>query len=119
MADEPEDLTAQILREIREMREEMRTGFDGLLEGIAAVRSDVAILRGDMAEARAELHALASLMGKVVDDVTEITLIQRSHGSRLNATDGRIAIVERHTGIVQGEPGEIDDDLHGDGSREK
>jgi len=94
MADEPENLTLKLLREIR---------------------TDITGLRDDMKEVRAEQHALASLLGKVSDAVTAIAAtqerhseilcrlaeIQASQGARLNTIDGRLAIIEKHIGLVQ------------------
>ena len=101
MVDEPENLTLVLLREIR--AEQM------------AMREDIASLR-------AEQHALASLLGKVSDAVTavaetqthhsqvlthhsellgEILETQRSHGGRLNAIESRLAMIEKHTGLVK------------------
>jgi len=101
MVDEPENLTLVLLREIRAEQADMREDITGL---------------------RAEQHALASLLGKVSDAVTavaatqehhgevlarhsellgEILETQRSHGGRLNIIDGRLAILERHAGLVK------------------
>jgi hypothetical protein len=60
-------------------------------------------------------HALASLLGKVSDAVTEIAKVQERHseilgklveiqanqGARLNVIEGRLAIIEKHTGLVK------------------
>jgi hypothetical protein len=53
MADEPENLTLVLLREIRAEQ--------------AAMREVITGLRNDMTEVRAEQHALAGLLGKVSD----------------------------------------------------
>jgi hypothetical protein len=108
MADEPENLTLVLLREIRGEQ--------------AAMREDITGLRGDMQEVRAEQHALASLLGKVSDAVTavartqehhsqvlarhselfgQVIETQQSHGGRLNAIESRLAIIEKHTGLVK------------------
>ena len=108
MTDEPESHTLRLLREIRAEQ--------------AAMREDVASLRGDMQEVRAEQHSLASLLGKVSDAVTavartqehhsqvlarhselfgQVIETQQSHGGRLNAIESRLAIIERHTGLVK------------------
>ena len=101
MADEPENLTLVLLREIRGEQ--------------AAMREDITGLRGDMQEVRAEQHALASLLGKVSDAVTAVAQtqerhsellgklyeIQQNNGARLNVIEGRLAIIEKHTGLVK------------------
>jgi hypothetical protein len=81
----------------------------------AAMREDITGLRSDTQEVRAEQHALASLLGKVSDAVTEIAKVQERHsellgkivdiqanqGARLNVIEGRLAIIEKHTGLVK------------------
>ncbi len=101
MADEPESLTLVLLREIRAEQAAMPEGVK---------------------EVRAEQHALASLLGKVSDAVTAVAQtqdhhsqvlarhsellgklyeIQQNNGARLNAIDGRLGIIEKHTGLVK------------------
>jgi uncharacterized protein YciW len=104
MADEPENLTLVLLREMR------------------AELADVREQTAQIPELRAEQHALANLLGKVADAVTEVAKTQerhsqvlarhsellgqiletqQSHGARLNGVDSRLAIIERHTGLVK------------------
>lgn len=89
------------LAEARAERVELRSGQDRI--------------QAELGEVRAEQHALASLLGKVADATTEIAKVQELHsellgkladtqanqGARLNAIDGRLALIERHTGMVQ------------------
>jgi hypothetical protein len=115
MADEPGNLTLKLLREIRAEQAAMR-------EDIAGVRVEQAAVREDLKEVRAEQHALALLLGKVSDAVTAIAATQehhsqvlarhselfgqvietqQSHGGRLNAIESRLALIEKHTGLVK------------------
>jgi predicted nuclease with TOPRIM domain len=115
MADEPENLTLKLLRE-------MRADITGLRDDMKEVRAEQAAVREDLKEIRAEQHALASLLGKVSDAVTAIAATQehhsqvlarhselfgqvietqQSHGGRLNAIESRLAIIEKHTGLVK------------------
>lgn len=69
----------------------------------------------ELAELRTEQESLARLVGKVADAVTAIATtqehhsellakmyeIQASNGGRLNVIDGRLAIIEKHTGLVK------------------
>ena len=71
-------------------------------------------------EMRAEQERLASMLGKVTDAVTQIARTQdhqgevlarhsellgqiletqQSYGGRLNVIDGRLALIEKHTGM--------------------
>ena len=105
MGDEPENLTLKIFRELRA---EMREGFEKA--------------RAERAEMRAEQQSLARLVGKVTDAVTQIATTQDHHGevlarhsevlgklyeiqlnngARLNVIEGRLAIIEKHTGLVK------------------
>ena len=73
-------------------------------------------------EMRAEQERLASMLGKVTDAVTQIARTQdhqgevlarhsellgqiletqQSYGGRLNVIDGRLALIEKHTGLVK------------------
>jgi len=79
------------------------------------ILDELAQARLERAEIRAEQKSLAEIVGKVVDAVTTIAARQNHHsellgqiletqqnyGARLNAIDGRLAIIERHTGLVK------------------
>ena len=112
MANEPESHTLHLLREVRS---ETREGFTKFFDDLAEARADRADIRAQLAEVRAEQRALASLLGKVSDAVTAIAATQERHseilgriveiqanqGARFNTTDGRLAIIEKHTGLVK------------------
>ena len=86
-----------------------------ILAELAEARAERAEMRAELGEVRAEQHALASLLGKVSDAVTEIAKVQERHseilgklveiqanqGARLNVIEGRLAIIEKHTGLVK------------------
>jgi hypothetical protein len=108
MADEPENVDLRFLAEQGKR----------ILSELAEARTERAEMRaelGQLGELRAEQHALASLLGKVSDAVTEIARVQERHsailehvaeiqanqGYRLNAIDGRLALIEKHTGMVK------------------
>ncbi len=76
----------------------------------------------ELGEVRTEQKSLAEIVGKVADAVTAIAArqdhhtevltrhselldklyeIQQNNGARLNVIDGRLAIIERHTGLVK------------------
>jgi hypothetical protein len=55
-----------------------------------------------------EQERLATMLGKVTDIVLRIAEAQDrhsellgSHGARLNAIEGRLALIEQHTGLVK------------------
>jgi hypothetical protein len=105
MTDEPENLTLKLLREVRE---EMRDGFTKVFD-------DLSEMREGFSELRAEQERLAGIVGKIADAVTAIAVVQEQHseilgtiseiqanqGARLNVIEGRLAIIEKHTGLVK------------------
>jgi hypothetical protein len=90
MADEPESLVLHILRQIREeaasFREEVREGFAGVNSRIAELQVGQAALSADLKMVKA--------------DVSDIAAVQKNQGARLNAIDGRLALIEKHAGMV-------------------
>jgi hypothetical protein len=100
MADEPENLTLKLLREIRAEQ--------------AAMRNDLSGLRDEVREVRAEQLSFAGLLGKVSEAVTAVAHLQEIHtdlleglkqgskltGGRLNNIEARLARVEQHTGLA-------------------
>jgi hypothetical protein len=77
---------ARILGELAEMREQTKH--------IPALQADVSELQHAMAATRADLAI-------VKDTVEKIYETQQNHGARLNAIDGRLAIIEKPTGLVK------------------
>ena len=54
-----------------------------ILDELAEARTERAEIRAELGEVRAEQHALASLLGKVFDAVTEIAKVQERHSEIL------------------------------------
>jgi hypothetical protein len=108
MADEeiPENLDlrflavqiARVLREVGDMRgqiADMRGQMtDMQTQQIPQIRVDIAELQVEFAAMRAD----QGRAGKLLEEIHET---QRNHGARLNVIDGRLAIIEKHTGLVQ------------------
>jgi hypothetical protein len=89
MADETVDLNfigAQLgklldgQRETNERLGELENGMSELQMAVAATRADLSIVK---------------------DGVAKIAETQQSHGARLNGIDSRLAIIEKHTGLVK------------------
>jgi hypothetical protein len=103
MADEeiPENLDlrflaaqiARVLRELGGMREEM-TDMRVQTQHIPQIRAGIAELQVEFAAMRTD----QGRAGKLLEGIHET---QRNHGARLNVIDGRLAIIEKHTGLVQ------------------
>ena len=66
--------------DIAAFRDEVRAGFSELSIAIAATRADMALVK---------------------DDVAKIAETQQIHGARLNIIDARLAMIEKHTGLVK------------------
>ena len=95
MSDKPENLTLKLLRE---MREEMREGFEKAFGDIAAVRTE---MREGFAELQVAVAALSVDLKDTKKTVEQIHETQKNQGARINAIDGRLALIEKHTGMVQ------------------
>jgi len=89
--DEPENMTLVLLRE---MRAEMREGFTKAFE-------DLADLRGSVSELQHEVAAMRVDQGRTNEMLEKISEIQQNQGARLNTMDGRLAIIEKHFGLVK------------------
>jgi hypothetical protein len=61
--------------------------FDGVDRRLAEVEVSVGAMRVDQTRAT-----------KLIEEIHET---QRNHGGRLNVIDGRLAIIEKHTGLVK------------------
>jgi chromosome segregation ATPase len=98
VADEPENLTLKLLRE---MRAEMREGFEKSFGELAELRQGFVELRGSVYELQIALTATRVDVAAIKTDVETIRETQQNQGARLNAIDGRLALIERHTGLVK------------------
>ena len=99
MPDETVDLRflaeqrSRILAEFGEMR-----GQTQLIPQIAGAVSE---LQRDVSELQIALAATHADVSVIKETVEKIHETQQSHGARLNAIDGRLAIIEKHTGLVK------------------
>ena len=59
------------------------------------MRSDISDLQHEVAAMRVDQRRTNELLEKVHE-------IQQNQGARLNAIDGRLALIEKHTGLVKG-----------------
>jgi hypothetical protein len=84
MADEPENHTLRLLREIREEQSAFRAEIG---KNLHELQIEFAAMRTDQLRANGLLENIQGL--------------QASHGARLNVIDGRLALIERHIGMVE------------------
>ena len=101
MADEPENLTLKLLREMRAEQERLAS----LLGKVADAVTQIAATQeqhGQILMRHSEIleHHSATLdhHSGLLDKISET---QANQGARLNAIDGRLALIERHTGMVK------------------
>jgi chromosome segregation ATPase len=96
MADENIDLRflaeqgKQILAELAEARVERKA----MREEFAGMRSDISDLQHEVSAMRVDQRRTNEVLEKVHET-------QQNHGARLNAIDGRLALIEKHTGLVK------------------
>ena len=96
MADENVDLRflaeqgKQILAELAEARVERKA----MREEFAGMRSDISDLQHEVASMRVDQRRTNELLENVHET-------QQNQGARLNAIDGRLALIEKHTGMVK------------------
>jgi hypothetical protein len=93
MADEPENLT---LRLLREMREEMREGFANLHTEVQDVRTEVQAVRTEM---RAENAKTRTELAKVLDATMETAKAVNGHAVLLHLLEKRVDRIEQHIGL--------------------
>ncbi len=105
MADEPENLVLHLLRE---MREEMRTGFAAANERLDRVEGKVDRLEGKVDSLEAESKTQSELLGKVIGTVTSLANGQNQLVEAVQIIEHdisgikmRIERIERHTGLVK------------------
>ena len=101
MADEPENMTLRLLREIRDKQDRFEAEqerFASLLGKVADAVTAIAATQDHHSEVLTRHSAIlehhSELLGKLYE-------IQQNNGARLNAIEGRLAIIEKHTGLVQ------------------
>jgi hypothetical protein len=96
-ADEPESHTIRLLRE---MREEIKQGFtesgnrlDSMDHRLDSMDQRLTEIEVSLAAARADQTRANGLLETVAD-------VQKNQGARLNVIEGRLALIEKHTGMV-------------------
>jgi predicted nucleic acid-binding Zn-ribbon protein len=83
----------RLLAEFGEMRAEL-TGMREQTKLIPQIQRDVSELQIALAATRTDV-------GIIKQGVEDLSERMQSHGARLNAIDGRLAIIEKHTGLVK------------------
>jgi hypothetical protein len=98
MADEPENLTLHLLREIRS---EVREGFTKVFDDLAEMRGSVSELRDSVSDLQVSVAAMRADQGRANELLEQVHEVQKNQGARLNVIDGRLAIIEKHIGLVE------------------
>jgi hypothetical protein len=98
MTDEPENLTLKMLRE---MRSEMREGFEKAFGDLAALRKDMSDMQHEVAAMRVDQRRTNETLEHHSEILEKLAETQANQGARLNAIDGRLALIEKHTGMVK------------------
>jgi methionine synthase I (cobalamin-dependent) len=80
MADEPENMTLKLLREMRAESQAQAKLLGKAMDALMELAQDVKAIRAS---------------------VKTISEVQKNQGARLNVIEGRLAIIEQHTGLVK------------------
>ena len=86
MADEPENMTLKLLREIRAEQERLATMLGKVTDAVTQI------------EFLTRHSAILEHHSGVLESINEV---QANNGARLNVIDGRLAIIEKRIGLVQ------------------
>jgi septation ring formation regulator EzrA len=87
MTDEPENLTLKLLREMRSEQERLASMLGKVTEAVTQIAS-TQDHQGEVLARHSEL------LGQILET-------QQSYGGRLNVIDGRLALLEKHAGMVK------------------
>jgi chromosome segregation ATPase len=98
MADEPENLTIRLLQE---MRSDMREGFEKAFGDLAELRKDMSEMQHEVAAMRVDQRRTNETLEHHSEILEKLAETQANQGARINAIDGRLALIEKHTGMVK------------------
>jgi septation ring formation regulator EzrA len=87
MTDEPENLTLVLLREMRSEQERLASMLGKVTDAVTQIA------------ATQEHHG--EVLSRHSELLSQILETQQSYGGRLNVIDGRLALIERHAGMVK------------------
>ena len=94
MADEPENLTLKLLREIRAEQERLATMLGKVTDAV----TQIATTQDHHTEVLTRHSAILEHHSGLLESINEV---QANNGARLNVIDGRLAIIEKRIGLVQ------------------
>lgn len=105
MSEEPENHTIRLLQE---MRAEMRERFDKVDERFEEIDKRFEQIDKRFDKIDSDVAQLSETSGKTIDavlalskDVEQVKETSSLVDARLNTIDGRLARIERHTGLVK------------------
>ena len=119
MVDEPENHTLRLLRDIREEQASSRAEAAAFRAEFTAHRAEASAsraeftafraevaaafkeVRGDIRELQVEFATMRADQGRMLGVLEKLVDGQQNHGARLNAIEGRLAIIECQTGLVK------------------
>ncbi|MGB7913787.1 MAG: hypothetical protein WCF79_00575 [Rhodomicrobium sp.] len=94
MADEPENLTLKLLREIRAEQERLASMLGKVTDAV----TQIATTQDHHTEVLTRHSAILEHHSGLLESINEV---QANNGARLNVIDGRLAIIEKRIGLVQ------------------
>ena len=94
MADEPENLTLKLLREIRAEQERLASMLGKVTDAV----TQIATTQEHHTEVLTRHSAILEHHSGLLENINEV---QANNGGRLNVIEGRLAIIEKRIGLVQ------------------
>jgi len=94
MADEPENMTLVLLREIRAEQERLAAMLGKVTEAVTAIAATQQYHSN-------VLNRHSSILDHHSELLEQIYETQRNYGGHLNVIDGRLATIEKHSGLAK------------------
>ena len=94
MADEPENMTLKLLREMRAEQERLASMLGKVADAVTQIAETQDLHTEVLTRHSGILEHHSGLLEKINE-------MQQNQGARLNAIDGRLALIEKHTGLVK------------------
>ena len=89
------------LAEARADRKEIREQLAGIGERLSGMDAALYRMQDSISELQVSVAAMRADQGRTNELLEQVHKTQANHGARLNAIDGRLAIIEEHTGLVK------------------
>jgi chromosome segregation ATPase len=100
LAEQGKQILAE-LAEARTERKEMRELLTGMGERLSGMDAALYKIQDSISELQVSVAAIRTDQGRTNELLEQVHETQQSHGARLNTIDGRLALIEKHAGMVK------------------